>query len=86
MLKSSIGPAALRVDRAVSIDRPRHWAPPSLLLPIESGAIAGVVPRRARWIAVVEPDLIAPAPAGRSSPERGALTGGEAAPVGAGAA
>jgi chemotaxis signal transduction protein len=81
MLRSNIGPAALRVDRALSIDRPRHWAPPSLLLPIESNAIAGVVPRRDRWVAVLEPGLVAPTPAGGSSPGGGALTGGEAAPA-----
>jgi chemotaxis signal transduction protein len=51
--RGSHGLAALAVHDVCGIERPLHWADPTLLTPIRSPHLRGCVPTRHRWIAVV---------------------------------
>ena len=46
---------ALLVDEVIGVDTAEHWAPASLLEPIDHTAFQGAIPRSDRWLAVVDP-------------------------------
>jgi len=61
VVKGGAGLVGLVVATAAGIDRPLHWADPSVLAPLSGPAFAGAVLRQDRWIAVLDPARL-PAP------------------------